>query len=285
MKLEDEDIVVSLNDGLRFGMVQGRLIRPPLGQLQWFPQDHWESEFFLAAALGIDYIELIAERSHNPDNPLWTDHGIGRLKSLVERNKLSVHAFCNDYIVDNALPGSDQVLEQNLRLIERGALLGCEKYILPLFERSELTIENVKEYLAPLRIIADKAAESGITVCLETILNGAQLIKVLDQIDHPAVSVVYDTGNRVAFRQDLPGDIRLLGSRICHIHIKDKSTANENVILGTGLVNFLQVFEALGDIGYNGPYTFETHRGKNPLRTAAYNMGLVKFFHAEGFSR
>jgi sugar phosphate isomerase/epimerase len=276
---------MSSNGGLRFGTVQGRLIQSPPGQLQWFPQDDWEAEFFLAAALGVDYIELIAERDHNPNNPLWSDDGIGRIKTLVKRNGLSLHAFCNDYIVDNALPGRDKVLEQNLLLIERGALLGCEKYILPLFEQSELTIENVDEYVAPLRVIADKAAESGITVCLETVLNGTELIEVLDRINHPAVSVVYDTGNRVAFGHDLPGDIRLLGDRISHVHIKDKNAANENVILGTGLVNFLHVFEALADIGYGGPYTFETQRGKNPLRTASYNMGLVKFFHAEGFSR
>lgn len=276
---------MAFEDGLRFGMVQGRLIQSPPGQLQWFPQDYWQAEFFLAAALGLDYIELIAERSHNPSNPLWSDEGIGRLKALVKRNGLSFHALCNDYIVDHGLRGGDHVIEQNLHLIERGALLGCKKYILPLFEKSELTIENFDEYVAPLRVIAEKAAESGITVCLETVLNGAQLIHVLDRINHPAVSIVYDTGNRVAFGHDLPGDIRLLGNLISHVHIKDKNAANENVILGTGLVNFLQVFEALADIGYDGPYTFETHRGENPLRTAAYNIGLVKFFHAEGFLR
>jgi hypothetical protein len=59
--------------------------------------------------------------------------------------------------------------------------------------------------------------------------------------------------------------------------IKDKNAANENVILGTGLVNFLQVFEALAAIQYKGAYTFETNRGKDPLRTAAYNIELVKY--------
>ena len=275
---------MAFNEGLRFGMVQGRLIQSPPGKLQWFPQDYWQAEFFLAAAMGLDYIELIAERNHNPDNPLWSDDGIGRIKALMKLNGLSLHAFCNDYIVDHTLLGGDQVLEQNFYLIERGALLGCEKYILPLFEQSELTIENVDEYVVPLRVIADKAAEYGITVCLETVLNGVQMIQVLDRINHPAISVVYDTGNRVAFGHDLPGDIRLLGSRISHVHIKDKNAVNENVILGTGLVNFLQVFEALADIRYDGPYTFETHRGKNPLRTASFNLGLVKFFRAEGFS-
>lgn len=270
---------------LRFGMVQGRLIQAPPGQLQWFPQDYWASEFFIAAALGINYIELIAERSYNPKNPLWSDTGIELLRNLARRNNLSLPAFCNDYIVDNSLPGNREVLDQNLKLISRGALLGCDKYILPLFERSELNIENVGSYIEPLRVIADKAAESGITVCLETILKGNELIAVLDRINHPSVSVVYDTGNRAAFGHDLAGDIRLLGRRISHVHIKDKNAANENVILGTGLVNFLEVFEALVDVDYCGAYTFETQRGKDPLRTAAYNIALVRFFHSEGLSR
>jgi sugar phosphate isomerase/epimerase len=274
-----------LTKNLRFGIVQGRLIQSPPGQLQWFPQDYWESEFFLASSLGIDYIELIAERNHNSANPLWTDEGVRQIKALVQRNRLSLHAFCNDYIVDHNLAKGDDVLDQNLRLIERGALLGCAKYILPLFEKSELTIDNASEYIVPIRAIADRAAESGITVCLETALNGAELIEVLNQINHPAVSVVYDTGNRVAFGHDLPGDIRLLCDRISHVHIKDKNKANENVILGTGMVNFLQVFAALADIKYAGPYTFETQRGINPLSTAVYNMGLVNFFHAEGISK
>jgi L-ribulose-5-phosphate 3-epimerase len=268
----------------RFGVVQGRLIQSPPGLLQWFPEEYWQSEFFLAASLGIDYIELIAERNHNPSNPIWSDEGLAQIKTLVQRNRLSLHAFCNDYIVDHCLSKSTEVLEQNLCLIERGMLLGCEKYILPLFEKSELTVANSSEYVESLRAIADKAAEAGIKVCLETILNASELIQVLDKIDHPAVSVVYDTGNRVAFGHDLASDIRLLGNRISHVHIKDKNKADENVILGTGLVNFSKVFEALAAISYHGAYTFETNRGKNPLLTASYNINLVNFFHSEAFT-
>lgn len=274
---------MTINDNLRFGIVQGRLIQSPLGQLQWFPQDFWEAEFFLAASLGFDYIELIAERNHNHLNPIWTDEGVARIKELSDRNGLTLHAFCNDYIVDHDIALSSEVLEQNFRLIERGALLGCKKYILPLFEKSELTVTNYSDYLYPLRAIADKAEKFGIQVCLETILNGSELIEVLCEINHPSIKVVYDTGNRVSFGHDLANDIRLLGDHISHVHIKDKNIQNENVILGTGMVNFLNVFEALADINYTGPYTFETNRGKNPLRTARYNVQLVKFFHAESF--
>lgn len=271
---------------LRFGMVQGRLIQSPPGELQWFPQEFWESEFFIASAMGVDYIELIAERNHNPANPVWSDEGVARLKALTERNGLTLHALCNDYIVDHTLPGDDEVLQQNFRLLEQGGKLGCEKYIMPLFEFSELTAANAGIFEEPLCAIADKAAQCGMVVCLETILTAAELIVLMDRLNHPNIKVVYDTGNRVAFGHDLPADIRRLGrDRIAHVHIKDKNAANQNVLLGTGLVNFQTVFEALAEIGYDGPFTFETQRGKDPIRTAQYNMGLVSYFHAEAQTR
>ena len=265
----------------RFGMVQGRLIQSPPGHLQWFPQDYWEGEFYIAPAVGIDFIELIAETHHNPNNPIWSESGVARIKELVARNGLTLPTLCNDYIVAHALVGDPTVLEQNFALLERGRLLGCDRYILPFFEASEINTANQGDFVAPLRAIADHAAERGILVLLETILTGAELVDFLDLLDHPNVAVVYDSGNRVAFGHDLAADIRLLGPRIRHFHVKDKNASNQNVLLGTGLVNFRTVFQALRDIGYQGLYTFETFRGHDPLRTARHNLALINFFMAE----
>lgn len=267
---------------LRYGIVQGRLIQSPPGELQWFPQQRWEEEFSLAASVGIDYIELIAERSHNPSNPLWSDAGIARIKAAVADNKRTLHALCNDYIIDHSLPNSAETLKQNLDLLDQGHKLGCEKYVLPLFEESEMDLHDAELFAPALRAIADKARDRGMMVCLETILNGADLIEVFGALNHPNIFAVYDTGNRVAFGHDLPGDIKMLGkSRIAHVHIKDKNSDNQNVLLGTGLVNFHAVFRALADIGYEGPFTFETQRGRDPLRTARYNMEVVDYFFHE----
>ena len=136
----------------------------------------------------------------------------------------------------------------------------------------------MQDYIEPLKRVAKAADDGNIVVCLETILTGQELIELLGLIDMPNVKAVYDTGNRVAFGHDLAGDIRLLGDAIAHVHIIDKNSNNENVLLGTGLVNFENVFYALNDINYKGPYTFETTRGNNAINTAKYNMNLVNFF-------
>ena len=46
---------------MRIGISQGRLIRPPNNQLQWFPGKKWKEEFILAKQIGINHIEFLAE--------------------------------------------------------------------------------------------------------------------------------------------------------------------------------------------------------------------------------
>jgi len=208
---------------------------------------------------------------------------VAKIRQLTQENGLQLYALCNDYIIDNDLI-RDEVVEQNLNLLDISATLGCGKYILPLFEKSELTSKSVDKYRESLSAIADKAADLGVVVCLETILTGNELLHMLDIMGQSALAVVYDTGNRVAFGHDLPGDIRLLNDAIKHVHIKDKNAENENVLLGTGLVNFHDVFLALAEIDYLGNFTFEAQRGSNPVNTARYNINLVNFFISEGFS-
>jgi sugar phosphate isomerase/epimerase len=270
-----------MHNNVEFGIVQGRLIQSPKGCLQWFPQGYWESEFCLASAVGYNYIELIAERQHNKDNPVWTDEGIRRIKALTDRNKLSLHAICNDYIIDHSLTENKSSIEQTVNLISQAKLIGIQKLILPLFEKSEIREDNFQKYKIILKEIASAAQENNILVCLETILNGKSLLKLLDFLDHSNIKCVFDTGNRIGFEHDIYSDILLLGKQIHHVHIKDKNDQNENVLLGTGKVNFYKVFESLLHIEFGGPYTFETARGKDPVKTAKYNLQFVNYFMEE----
>lgn len=268
-----------MKDTIRFGIVQGRLTQSPPDCLQWFPQDCWQNEFKIAKRLGFNYIELIADVQYNENNPIWTDDGIKEIKSLVKENQLTTHTLCNDYIVENSFL-DDEVIQQNINLIMQGKKIGIDKYIMPFFDSSEITKDNIQYYISPIRQIASIAKNANILICLETILTGEELIELIRSIDMPNVKVVYDTGNRVAFGHDLSRDIRLLGDQISHVHIKDKNKDNQNVLLGTGLVNFDSVFHAFESINYSGPYTFETTRGSDPINTARYNMNFVSFFKA-----
>jgi len=268
---------------IEFGIVQGRLVKSPHGFIQWFPKDSWEDEFSIASSLSIENIELIADREYNSFNPIWSDKGIKKLINLSLQKSVNIHTICNDHIINYSLINNDDILNQNLKLIEVGKKLNCNKYILPFFEESELNMSNYKDFIEIIRTIADACQKANLILCLETILNGKELLILLNQINHVNVKIVFDTGNRIAFGHDLYEDIVLLDKHIEHIHIKDKNINNENVLLGSGLVNFLQVFKALNNINYDKSYTFETVRGTCPINTCKFNISFINYFCSEAY--
>jgi sugar phosphate isomerase/epimerase len=268
-----------------FGIVQGRLLRPPAGLLQWFPQENWEMEYYMAPAMGISFIELIAERQHNEQNPMWTDAGVAAIHRHAKANGLIIPTFTNDYVIDHSILSDAETMRLSLRLISQGAKLGCTKYIFPLFEASEMTAKNASRFTGIVRETADACAAVNIALCLETVIEGPPMLDALALFDRPAIELVFDTGNRGALGHDLGRDARLLGDHIGHVHLKDKLVSGENVQLGTGVVDFAEVFRALADIDYAGLYTFETNRGEHPLRTAQFNVALAEHFHADAFGR
>ena len=60
------------------------------------------------------------------------------------------------------------------------------------------------------------------------------------------------------------------------MHIKDKDNNGNNVILGSGGVDFKVFFDELKKINYRYNYTFETTRGNNALKNAAFNLSFFK---------
>ena len=262
----------------QLGIVQGRLTQSPPGKLQWFPQKVWRKEFTIAADVGLRYIEFIAERVHNPRNPLWSDAGIKHIKAQAKKYQLHTEYLCNDYVIDHSLIKSKDAVEQTKRLISQGRKLGVRQFILPLLERSELRQGNASVYKPILKDLADCAKHNGMMLCLETDVSGRGLLRLFAQMKHPNIKAVFDTGNRAALGQDIYSDIVLLGKAIGHVHIKDKNECGENVLLGTGLVDFRKAMMSLSKIKYAGAFTFETARGADPVRTAQYNRALIEFF-------
>jgi len=260
------------------GIVQGRLTQPPDNSLQYFPQDNWREEFPLASSIGLDYIEFFAERIHNPQNPIWSKEGLAEIVELCRVNDLTPHAICNDYVIDNSLTDQDDSIDQTIHLMMNASSIGIKNFILPLMEKSEITKTNFEEFRDPLQKIAREAEKQSILVCLETLLDGPSLVTFLKKLGLSNVRVCFDTGNRAALGQNLEADISLLNQYICHVHIKDKNIHNQNVFLGTGEVNFHTAIKAIQKIGYQGGFTFETFRGRDPLATAQFHNSLVQFY-------
>ena len=265
----------------KFGISQGRLTESE--QLQKFPSEDWQAEFYNAQKVGINFIELLTEREFNKDNPVWSISGRQEIKDVCAATKCEIYSICIDYIINHSLLDDRTALENVRRVFAVASDLGCKVVIFPLLEESNLIPFNSKRFAEMFILLAAEAANHNLMICVETLMKASDLVEFLERVNRDNVKAVFDTGNRIVVPDgsDLHNEILCLDAFIAHVHVKDKNGSGENVILGTGLVDFRTVFSALKRINYRGPLNFETTRGRDPLATATFHLTLCKFFQDE----
>ena len=124
--------------------------------------------------------------------------------------------------------------------------------------------------------IAQRAADAGVTLGLETSLTPADDMKLIGLIGQPGVRVYFDAMNVETNHPGLgvPG-IELLGSRIVQCHLK-----NENRLLDQepSKVDWVVACKAFRRIQYNGWYVFETSHSSSDqcIEATRKNIQFVK---------
>lgn len=270
----------NFKSGRCYAFSQGRLTEPPRGELQWFPQDEWHTEFINAGLLGCSFIELLIEREKNISNPIWSVSGREEIITLCANNGLVPYSICLDYIIDNSILDDEEkrAFLSMSECIAVASKLNAQVIVLPLLEKSAVCLDNLVSTAKVIRKVGLLAGKHNIQLCVETLLPADELNQFINMIDLKNVKAVFDTGNRVVETLDLGDEIIKLAGNIGHVHIKDKDRFGNNVVLGSGLVDFCDVFSALDQINYRGPLNFETNRGSVPLDTAKFNITLCEFF-------
>tara|TARA_B100001093_G_scaffold508970_1_gene572141 strand:+ start:5797 stop:6615 length:819 start_codon:yes stop_codon:yes gene_type:complete len=270
-----------LNTKNKFGIIQGRLTESK--ELQCFPESNWENEFFEASNIGFSFIELLTERKFNKNNPVWNKSGQALIKTLSKENNLEIYSLCTDYIIDNNVldSKSSHSLKHIEKFLDSAIELDCSVLIFPFLEESNITKSNMLDFVPLIRDMADHLNGTEIIIVIESLLEAKDLRNLLEKINLDNIKCVFDTGNRINLTNNLSSEINILGDLIHHVHIKDKDKEGNNVILGTGMVNFNDAFKSFNKIDYKGPYVFETTRGKDPLITGKFHMDFCNFFISE----
>ena len=126
----------------------------------------------------------------------------------------------------------------------------------------EETHEDVwKRSITEIRKVTDVAAQHKIKVLIENVWNGfcetpEEFRDYVDEIDSEWVGIYFDIGNVRKFGK--PEDwIRMLGSRIGKLDVKDWGKTNGFCRLGEGDVDWPEVRKALAEIEYTGWATRE----------------------------
>jgi sugar phosphate isomerase/epimerase len=96
---------------------------------------------------------------------------------------------------------------------------------------------------------------------------------ILDAVKSPAIQVYYDVGNMQKEGEDYAAAIRRLGrERICETHAKDYGD-----LYGRGSTDFVQVRDALHDIGYSGWMHIEGVKVPNGIeQDIGHDLGYLR---------
>ena len=78
-------------------------------------------------------------------------------------------------------------------------------------------------------------------------------------------------GNSASEGYDPIEVIDILENMIGSIHIKDRKLGSSSVPLGQGDVKFLEIFQSLDNINFDGPISFQIYRNKD-----SDNISLLK---------
>jgi L-ribulose-5-phosphate 3-epimerase len=243
--------------------------------------------FQLAKDCGFERIEC----------PTTRDQGDAEtMKAAAEKTGLPIHSVMNmdhwEYpfssadpaVVERSLEGA-RVSMHNAHLWGAStvllvpAVVNAQTTYKEAYERSQVTIRK----LLPL------ADELNVTLALEEVwnkflLSPLEFAHYIDQYHSPRVRAYFDVGNVVLY--GYPQDwIRVLGKRIAKLHIKDfsfrRQPGTDNSVaawvpLGEGDVDWIAVYAALRDVGYEGTATLELDPGDGAyLKEMRRRFGLI----------
>jgi sugar phosphate isomerase/epimerase len=246
---------------MKIGIMQGRL-SPQLGDhVQNFPQSTWQTEFDLLTTLPVmpyyapdaSDIDWIVPLEGWEKNPLFH-------KPLRE---YPIHSICADSLIHPDFP-SRQCLEDYFTPICSFAMLnGIDHITVPLLEHSSVMDKSKRKSF--LSFISQFVTQRLPTLTLSFEFEADE--DIIDEVlaTHPSFRMTYDTGNFTGYFKDKTNHRKLItkyAKLIDNVHLKDRTFDCHSVEPGEGDTDFVEIFEALSEVGYDGHYTLQTTRGR-----------------------
>lgn len=254
------------------GILQGRVLPKSRDILQVFPEK-WEDEFRVIKKIGFDSVELLDDKENVLRDILSKGENIF---ARIAENGLVAKSVCADQLCMYSLLKNEQLFSQKL-----GALITMLQrkdfiFVIPFFNENALQTQGaLAEVLYKLSRYNEILGKKHMRFSLEIDLPSSMIAQEFEKVSLKHIGVCYDLGNNIGHGADLRKDIRLLGNRINHVHIKDK-VENKNVRIRKDVENMRGAFRALQKIGYPGMMILETCITPEPIHEAETNLATVQ---------
>ena len=223
----------------------------------------------------------------------WKDYAV-ELRAYTEDLGLvfrQAHAPFHTTIGEE--PYDSDMRQKILRAMEAAALLGVENIVVHAIRHLNYHIHRERLFQMNLdfyRSLIPYCEEFGIRVCVENVYRTdrnrwvltdgictrpEEFAALLDEIGSPWIGGCLDIGHAALVSQDPADMIRRMGSRISCLHVHDVDYTHDNHTMPfTQKLDWDSITEALGQIGYQGDFTFEAAQSVLNLPQELWPEGL-----------
>lgn len=128
--------------------------------------------------------------------------------------------------------------------------LGVTVILLAFFNKNDLRndVQGKKEVILRLKKVAPKAEKNGIILGIESYLNAAEHLEIIEKVGSKNVKAYIDFRNTVDAGHDVLQEVKQLGrNNICELHIKENG-----FLLGQGNLPWQQISRLIYEMGYYG---------------------------------
>lgn len=232
------------------------------------------------AALGLDLAELSVgdDVDFTPQRTRRRAEALGLTLVIGPGGAWPLSA---DLAADDAA-GRAEGLAWHCRQVDLAAEVGAVAYAGALYghpgvvKRRRPPVDELSWTAAGLHALAEYAVARTVKVVLEPmshfrthLVNTAtQMMRLIDLADHDNLYALFDTYHAITEERDYAAAIRTLAQRLWCVH----TCENDRGAPGGGLVPWDALFDALQEIGFDGPLTMEAYNSS--IDDFAYQRGM-----------
>jgi sugar phosphate isomerase/epimerase len=231
--------------------------------------------FQLAKDCGLDGVEVdMGPLSKNPTfqselgKPEVRQQFLDKSRELgIEISSIAMSGFYAQSFTDR------DVIKPAQDCIDTMQLMNVSVAFLPLGVQADLVKhpELRPKIVEVLKQVGGLAEKAGVTVGIESALDAAGDVKLLEDIGSPAIRIYFNFSNALQNGRDLYGELKILGKdRICQIHCTDQDGA---WLQNDPKIDMKRAKQTLDDMGWSGWLVLERSRDAKKSRDVRYNFG------------
>ncbi len=207
------------------------------------------------------------------DNQLLTDSVRNQFLKTAKENNVEIFSLAMTGYYAQSFCGREEYKRSIEDCIKTMKLMNVKTAFLPLGVQCDLKKRpEVRDSVVARLKVAGKIAEAAnVVIGIETGLSATEEVKLLKEINSPAIKIYFNFSNPLKEGRDLISELKILGKeRICMIHATNKDSV---WLENDPQIDMYKVKSTLDEMGWSGWLVIERSRDAKKPSDTKFNYG------------